>query len=946
MAVNSKDLTSKKLAFSITALLLIASLVVFATPARANPGPDVEPTALYIFPDSPVRAGDTVTLTYEWSNENGDQDAQTDVVLYDDDGTGPTEVDRLEDVMMAAGTNGLGELQWTAGDEGEHNLSVYFDVNDDDTGNNNLTMPYEVEPASGDAELFVNFEGMQPETQPQVEQNVHITLSFGNNGDITPQVNISVGIFAYMGEQGTDRPAEPVDEFQTDILWKGMEFPTWEGIWVPQEGGPHNVELIIDYQDNLSADAGATDSNTDNNIYFTEVDVEGGGAGIDLMFDEVDPNNAFTAEPDRGVTDSHVTFKYVVLNQGSMESDPGVRLALYVKTKNAGSWPGTPTNTSTPIPEPIRGNKTDPKVGPMVELGWDIPSDAEGYWDIKIVVDFEDNVEESDETNNEMIWSIIHKNEPGDDKYYEVVKELPNLQIASINLDTAYAGEPIDVTFEVINSLGQVMAKDVKIEVKLYSYQNATEWTEKTAALVGDVGTDAPTNYVWSWIPPEVGDFEIKGYVDPQNDIEELNDNPNDNKKSKPVTVKEKLPDLAVDNIEYGPTTDEGDLQVGLPSYITLTMVNDGLRELTQAEGDRINITFDLNYGEVIGQVNFGKPLAKGATALVTFYLSAENGTLIESQQRRNIAVEIDPANKVVEIEDDYNNLIETSVYFKSTIDAFIENIVLDMAQPQTKTPLEISFDIGVQNVPAYIDCNVSWMMDIVDSETLDSMDSPTGYFILNATNNLTTITYEWTPLLEGNYTVKLEIDYGQDNDPANDAVQHNFSVKEFHTDLQIAETGGIAIDTYQSGERTVTVLVGYIGDAASVKNVKVWVRVYDTTNWNGNWDTAILKRDLNNQTVDGSISKGDTRSLTYSWPGATKGCYVIVAFVDPDDDIHEDQEENNLFPSKNIAIDNGCFVAPTGDDDDDDDSPALGMFASLAASMIAVALVALRRRH
>lgn len=945
MAVSSKDTTSKKLAFSITALLLIASLVVLATPVRANPGPEVEPLALYLLPESAVRAGDDVTFTYDWSNENGDQDAEVNVSLFVDDGSGPVEVDHLDNVLMEAGNTGSGELAWSVGGSGEYNLSVYFDYNDDDTSNNNLTFLFDVEPASGDAELFIDLLDQNP-NDINIDEMVTFITSFGNNGDITPRVNISVGLFAYMGERGTDRPAEPVDEMPPEVLWRGLEFPAWDALWTPEEGGTYNIELIIDYNDNLTDDAGATDSDTENNIYFIEVDVQGGNEGVDLHFDQLDPNNALTAEPGIGVTDSHVTYKYAIMNLGTDSSDPGMKLALYVKTKNAADWPSTPTNTSNPIPEPIRGNDTHRLGGPMVELGWDIPTDAEGYWDIRVVVDYEDNVEETDETNNEMVWSVIHKNEPGDAKYFEVVQELPNLQIASIQLDgTPYAGEPINVTFEVTNSLGQIMAKDVRIEVKIYSYQNTTEWTEVTSGLVGDVGTDVPTNYVWSWTPPEVGDFEIKGYVDPQLEIEELNDNPNDNRKSKSATVREKLPDLKADELDFGPTTDDGDMQVGLPSYITLTMINDGLRELTQEEGDILNITFNINYGEVVGQVNFGKPLAKGASATVTFYLSAENSTDIKSQLRRNIAVEIDPDNEVAEIEDDYNNLIESSVYFQSTIDAFVTNVGLDMTQAQTKTPLEISFDIGVQNVPVGLDCFVLWYMDIVDNNTGDSMANPDGNVTLNVTSNRTTITYEWTPLLEGNYTIKLNIDYSQDSDDTNDRIEHNFSVKEFHTDLQIANTGGIVIDTLAVGDRTVTVTVGYTGDAASVKNVKVWIRVYDSTNWNGNWETAIFKRDLGNQSVVGSITQGDTRPLTYSWPGAAKGCYVIVAYVDPENVIHEDQEDNNQFPSKNIAIDNGCTVV-VPDGDDSDDSPALGMFATLMAALVALVLVALRRRH
>ena len=514
MTANSKDITSKKLAFTITAILLFAGLVVFATPARANPGPDVEPLGLYLFPEAPIRAEQDVTFTYEWSNENGDRDAEANVSLIVDDGGGPKEVDYLEDVLMEAGNIGTGELQWTAGDAGEYNLSVYFDYDDDDTGNNNITIPFEVEPSSGDAEMFIDDSVTMEPNEVFAGEEVIFTANYGNDGDITPQVNISLGLYAYMGERVTDRPADPVYEMQTEVLWKQVDFEAWDAFWIPEEGGDYNVEIIIDHNDNLSSDAGATDSDTDNNIWFDTVNVQGGGDGVDLIFDELDPNNAFTAEPETGVTDSQVMFKYAVMNSGDEQSPVGVKLALYTKTKNAADWPGTPTNTSNPIPEPVRGNSSHRVSGPMVELGWDIPSDAEGYWDVKIVVDYQDEVVETDETNNEMVWSIIHKNEPGDEKYFEVVKELPNLQIDSIELDgIAYAGEPIDVTFEVVNNLGQVMAKDVKMEVKIYSYNNATEWTEVVSGLVGDVGTDVQLRLVLD--PARGGRFRDQGLCGP-----------------------------------------------------------------------------------------------------------------------------------------------------------------------------------------------------------------------------------------------------------------------------------------------------------------------------------------------------------------------------------------------------------------------------------------------
>lgn len=130
--------------------------------------------------------------------------------------------------------------------------------------------------------------------------------------------------------------------------------------------------------------------------------------------------------------------------------------------------------------------------------------------------------------------------------------------------------------------------------------------------------------------------------------------------------------------------------------------------------------------------------------------------------------------------------------------------------------------------------------------------------------------------------------------------------IVDYFTDLKPNVQSEPTIDSLNPGNRKVTVGVHHLGTILPLNNVSVEARVYLSLNWTGEYNEDFLQR-LNLITITGIQQTNETRNVTFTWPDAQRGCYIIVGKVDPDNLVVELDETNNLFHSKPISIEGGC---------------------------------------
>ena len=118
----------------------------------------------------------------------------------------------------------------------------------------------------------------------------------------------------------------------------------------------------------------------------------------------------------------------------------------------------------------------------------------------------------------------------------------------------------------------------------------AVDWFQidegKTVGLNGET-----TFYEYDWSPSKLGSYGISAYVDRNDDILEWNED-NNEFEDKVITVYEKLPDLQITSVDISPVNDEGYAMVGVNSEITATIANLGVRNMTDSEGTKLEVTF------------------------------------------------------------------------------------------------------------------------------------------------------------------------------------------------------------------------------------------------------------------------------------------------------------------------------------------------------------------
>ena len=312
---------------------------------------------------------------------------------------------------------------------------------------------------------------------------------------------------------------------------------------------------------------------------------------------------------------------------------------------------------------------------------------------LTIFVDYEDEIEETDDENNKIIYEYtIFDGELAD---LEVVDE--NFSIL-VTPEVPAAGDLVDIIVFFENS-GRESCTEFKIRFdQTFSGETSTIEDPRFYAIA-EAGSAAQFNITWQ--PEEVGTYQITVFLDSDNDIEEYSDE--DNTVSREVTVRPHTPELTINefrNISVNPTdywlediyTDH---EINLTTHILnedyvveANSVRVGYYDLPENGNETL---IGYAFIDVIENATRNGDEIFGGTMPAVVTWSSNTGTSIVGNH--TIIVRIDPLNEIEEWVEDDNNFSFRLVVLESKPDINIANLEI-VGDPVRGIPSEIQVSI------------------------------------------------------------------------------------------------------------------------------------------------------------------------------------------------------------------------------------------------------------
>ena len=952
---------SKLLAYTVTAVLVFSS-VLFITDAQATPSEDLVVNQMYE-PDGtpPPRANIAYDMIIEWKND-GSSDYDATVRLYEDCdlNTLATESDTI---TMGAGQEGSVTLSITFDDDDadEPEVCISGTIYHDGTDYGEFENYLSVEPETGDADLFVEFQ--MDGSNFAAGENVNVIFEHGNDGTVSTLHPVTfMAYFDSVDDDATNyfdpspvrfdfiSPPPPDAPPESDR----MEWPYTIPGNTPD--GKYKFTVVIDSDENNTEE----DPDLDNNVDVWEVCI-GDCSEADLSISEQSGLNSLRVQPEGAIAGMTLSFYYAVTNSGEGDAVPpgpfddppregNLSMGIEVMKCPDGDCTGqiwVPVNTTAAIKTPINSGETM-EDDSILGVNWSTSSSDAGMWNIRIVADYEDVIKESNEDNNMLEWFKIH------DGYFNLAEQRPDLVISGIDegIGKVYQDDERIIQVAVSQTaMGDAMADDVKVYLKITDPDlSVIDWFQidstKTVGLAPDI-----TFFEYAWTPTKLGYYEFYAYVDKEDEILEWDDANNEYEGDKYVEVFEKLPDLQVTSVSIDPVNDEGYAMVGVSSEVVATIVNSGIRDMTSSEGTKLEVSFYTSapMATKLATINVDQALAVGESIDISIPFK-----FLENAQYRVIA-KVDE-DKLIDEEDENNNEKYKNIYAVSSLDSYVTNFNIVAGDGLAGIDHPLTFDLGMYNVPEEgtyrlhfnisIDGTFGWGEVLALSSQNTTGFYPVGtnysvsggyaYIDFNSSYNVQTVVIPWIPdpSRSDTYNVTIEVESDINVDTDNDIVYRELTVEKLTTNILVES---IKI-TDSDGSATIKVTIGYPQGEQSDLNVEVGLLVYranDYTEGNPPIDSLTVK------SIDG-ILRGDSRPISFTW-AVSNGDYIFVAVVDPDNKVKEINEADNSYPSLLTNF------APSGtvDAGEDDDEGLLGLPSiSVTIAMSIFGLVALARRR
>jgi len=957
----NENYKSKLLASAVTAVLVFSS-ILFITGAQATPSEDLDVNQMYE-PDGtpPPRANIAYDMIIEWSND-GSSPYDATVRLYEDCDFN-TLASESDSITMGAGEEGNVTLSITFDDDDadEPEVCISATIYHDETDYGEFESYMSVEPETGDADLFVEFQ-MEGSNFAKGEE-VNVMFEFGNDGtvstlhpvtfmayfdsvddDATNYFDPSPVTFDYISPPPPDAPPEA----------DRMEWPYTIPGNTPD--GKYKFTVVIDSEQNNTAE----DPDANNNVDEWEICV-GDCSEADLSISEQSGLNSLRVEPEGAVAGMTLSFYYAVTNSGEGDAVPpgpfddppregNLSMGIEVMKCPDGDCTGqiwVPVNTTAAIKTPINSGETM-EDDSILGVNWSTSSSDAGMWNIRIVADYENVIEESNEDNNKLEWFKIH------DGYFNLAEQRPDLVVSGIDegIDKVYQDDERIIQVAVTQSaMGDAMADDVKVYLKITDPDlSVIDWFQIDSTRTVGLAPET-TFFEYAWTPTKLGYYEFYAYVDKEDEILEWDDTNNEYEGDKFIQVFEKLPDLQVSSVSITPVNDEGYAMVGVSSEVVATIVNSGIRDMTSSEGTKLEVSFYTSapMATKLATINVDQALAVGESIDITIPFK-----FLENAQYRVIA-KVDE-DKLIDEEDDNNNEKYKNIYAVSSLDSYVTNFSIVAGDGLAGIDHPMTFDLGMYNVPEEgtyrlhfnisIDGTFGWgeVLALSSENTTGFYPVGTGYSVsgnyayidFNSSYNLQTVVIPWIPdpSRSDTYNVTIEVESDINVDTENDLVYRELTVEKLTTNILVES---IKI-TDSDGSATIKVTIGYPQGEQSDLNVEVGLLVYRAKDYNeGNppIDSLTVK------SIDG-ILRGDSRPISFTW-AVSNGDYIFVAVVDPDNKVKEINEADNSYPSLLTTFSPSGTVDAGGDEDEG----LLGLPSiSVTIAMSIFGLVALSRRR
>ena len=959
MDVNYK----KKLFASAVTVALVFSSLMLLTGVQAGAEDDLEVSNLYEPAGTPPpRANIPYDFLVGWKNM-GDDSYDATVRLFSDCEQNDL-ADESDTITMGGGEDGSVTLSVTFTEVGETCYSATINYASTDYGE--FENFVNVEPETGDADLWIEFNMENNQASPG--EDVNVIFEYGDEGDVStlnpvtfmayfdPLDDDATNSFApspltfdFLSPPHADAPPEP----------ESME---WQ-YTVPSDTdeGRYKFTVIIDSEENNTDE----DPDLDNNRAEFEMCI-GDCSEPDLRVWD-NSIDSIRAEPLDPISGNTVTFKYSIENVGEGDAEPpgpfdeedgdlvvhlevldcSLTTADPCRKDGDGNYLWEYVNQSKSIRTPIGGGEIFTSDA-ILAANWSTTSDDAGFWNVRIVVDGENVIDETDEDNNNLDWFKVY------DEYFELKEQRPDLIVNGIDegQGKVYQNDPRTIQIAVTQStLGDSMSDDTDVFIKIRDPDmSVIDWFKiDDSKTVGFPPETTIFEYIWT--PTKLGVYEFYAWVDKDDTVLEWDETNNQYDSDKYVEVFEKLPDLQVVSVSVAPLNDDGYAMVGVSSELTATIANIGVRDLTASEGSKLEVTFytAAPISAQLATINVDQALAMGESIDISIPFKFS-----ENAQYRLVA-KVDEA-KLIQEEDEWNNEDYKNIYAVSSMDAYVSNLSVAVNDGLAGKDHPITFDLGMSNLPeegtyrlhfnVSIDGTFGWgevlavaMENMTGFYPIGAgyqVSGPYGFIDFNSSYNHQSVVMPWIPGADrtDDYVVLVEVSSDINVVFDNDAANFSISIEKLTTNLLV---DSIKV-TEADGSATIKVTVGYPQGEQPQLDTDVALKVYRASDYA---EGGAPIDELTTKTITGLL-KGDSRPISFTW-AAKNGDYIFVAVVDPDNQVKEINEMDNEFPSLEVTFGGPTSTGPT----DEEDEGLFGLPApSIVVAMVMVGLVALARRR
>ena len=647
--------------------------------------------------------------------------------------------------------------------------------------------------AQASPDLFIQDITWTPEN-PSIGDIVTFSTTIANQGNVS-----SIGGYTHFYLDGSTSPLTYKSFTAIEAGSTASVSFTWNA-----QAGTHTFKGIVDVANKISE---VDETNNEKTITYSST------ALSDLIVQDI------TWSPENPSIGETVTFTATIKNQGSGSSVAN-RVYFYLD----GS---TSQLTYKNFGGLSSGATTD------VIFTWNALANDHTF---RAVVDRDNSIPESDETNNEQTITFS-------------ATELPDLKVQDITWspENPSIGDTITFTATIKN---QGNGSSVGNRAYFYLDGSASQLIYKN---FGGLSSGATTDVIFTW-NALASDHTFRAVVDRDNSIPESDETNNEQTITFSAT---ELPDLKVQDITWSPENPS----IGDTITFTATIKNQGNGS---SVGNRAYFYLDGSASQLIYK-NFGG-LSSGATTDVIFTWNAIAGD-------HTFRAVVDKTNTIPE-SDETNN--EKTITFSSTAlsDLVVENIKWTPESSSIGDSITFTTTIKNQGNGSSSNGNVHFYFD--DSTTQYTYKPINGI----TAGSLTTVSFIWKAQPDF-HTLTAIIDKNNNIDESNELNN------EKNVTFSIVSLPDLIVQniTWTPGSCTIGDTVTF---TATIKNQGTQKSENSIINFYFDGSNTVYTHQILPE-----ISAGSIKKVTFTWI-AQKGSHTIKAVVDKDNAVTEINEKNN----------------------------------------------------